>query len=185
VKDILVNPANWTNILALISIVIAVLAALFTFFQWRVARKSYKLQRAAFNDSKISISLQNIDECFIHNDKNADDLHYFFYLNIVNLSDRPTSINLVKLILHLDNGKEYYITASENNKLYPDNKRLILPANISPRSSIVGWTAFSINKKIYNELQIESHTILVSDIHKLIAKQEIIYIHEEVIGYDI
>ncbi|MDU7251949.1 MAG: hypothetical protein E6274_06405 [Clostridium sp.] len=172
------------DIIASIGAVISLFSAIFAFAQARSAKKSYKLQKEIFEAGKVNYKLQEIENSFLVNSKNDDKIYYFFKIVLANLSDRSTSINKVSLEILHDSNVSFIIDCIDSVTIYSDLPRLTFPNNIDPHNSNSGWIVFKIERKIYDTININTHFIVVEDIHGIIVKKEEIYVREEFIGYD-
>ena len=172
------------DIVAIISAAIASFSAIFAFVQARLAKKSYKLQKEIFEAGKVNFEIQGIEDSFMFNEKGENKIYYFLKIVLANLSDRPTAINKISLELLHDNNLSFIIKIQDNILIHPDLPRLTIPNNLSPHNSNSGWIVFKVERKIHDAMNINTHFILVEDIHDVTVKKEEISIREEVVGYE-
>ncbi|MDO0822531.1 hypothetical protein [Desulfosporosinus nitroreducens] len=178
------NASTNLDIIAVISATIALLSALFTSVLAWFANKTYKLQKDMFDAGKVNFVIEEIENSFMYNAKTEDKMFYFFKIVLSNLSDRATAINEICLELSYNINSTLIINCQDNTIIQPDLSRLAIPNNMNPHSSISGWVVFEVEKKVYNAIDINTHYISVQDIHGMNAKQEVIYVREEVVRYD-
>ncbi|MEK4663018.1 hypothetical protein MHH93_14030 [Priestia sp. FSL H7-0729] len=178
-KDIIDN-------LALISGVVAALSALFAFSQARSAKKSLKLQSKLYEARKPNFAISDVTNSFLYNENGAEKVYYFFQIALSNLSDNPNSISNIqfKIVNNIDD-VGFVTSLSDNTVTHPELSRIKSPINIAPHSTISGWLIFEINKEVHNQLNIDSHFVVITDIHNFIVEKEEISVREEIVGYDI
>lgn len=179
------NNGQQLDIIAIISAAIATFSAFFAFWQARIAKKALKLQSAMYEDGKVNFLIRDIENSFLYNKKEENSVYYFFKIVLSNLSDKSTSISKLQLSLSHNNTDALIVSCTNNLSIYPDLFRLDVPINIQPHSSNSGWVTFEINKDTFKGLIIDTHFIIVTDIHDVIVKREEISVREEVIGYDL
>ena len=167
--------------LSIISALIALVSAYFSYNQAQMAKKTYKMQ---IETGKSNLIIKEIKNCFVHNERRSDNVFYFFQIQLSNLSDKATSVNKIQLKL-INSKYPVIINKCDDIAIRPMLNRILMPANISPNNSITGWAAFEVQKELYKEIDIDSHYILVHDIHGNVIEKEEIYVREEFIDYDI
>lgn len=171
------------DIVAIISAIIALLSAGFAFWQARIAKKAFKLQKAMYEEGKVNFTIQDIENSFLYDKNGEDKVYYFFKIILSNLSDKPTSISKIQLSLSQNNTDALIVACTTNIIIQPDLFRLSIPSNIEPHSSNSGWIVFEISKQVYRPLDIDTHYIIATDIHGVTVRREEIYIREEVVDY--
>ncbi|MFT8348560.1 hypothetical protein [Clostridium saccharoperbutylacetonicum] len=172
------------DVVAIISATIALFSAIFAFWQAMMAKKSYKLQKRMYEEGKVKFELQWIENSFLYNSKSENKIYYFFKIILANLSDKPTAITKISLKLLHDNNLSFIVSCKNSTNIQPDLSRLIIPNNIAPHNSNLGWIVFEIERKIYETININTHIILAEDIHGITAEKEEIYVREKIVGYD-
>lgn len=173
------------DIIAFIACIISVICAVFTFWQVRIAKKEYALQKKIYLDGLSKLEL-NIRKCFIYNDKNEDNIYLFFGLIISNLSDKQTSIKKCVLSLSCEDNIIYKPSLCETPlPLYNELDYLSIPINMEAHSSCGGWTIFKLSRDVYQKIDINMFTICVEDIHGAKVVDSTILIGEEISNYEI
>lgn len=173
------------EIVTIISAIIALSSAIFAYWQARLANKALKLQKAVYEDGKVKFDIQDIENSFLYDKNGEDKVYYFFKIILSNLSDKPTSISKLQLSLTQNNKDPFIVTCIANTSIQPDLFRMSVPANIKPHSSNSGWIVFEICRQVYRNLDIDTHYIIVTDIHGVTVKREEIYVREEIVDYAI
>lgn len=174
---------NFANYVAIISAAIAVLSAIFSFVQARSAKNSYRLQKKIYSDGEPKFSIQDISDSLLYNQKNLDEVYYFFKIILPNLSDKATSIIESKLELKHKKGK-LIVKYNEDCEIRNQLERLTIPIDIPPHSSRIGWLVFSVSREIYDQLEIDTHYLFLKDLHGVEVKKEKIYVMEEYINHE-
>lgn len=177
------NSNESLDIVAIISAIIALLSAIFAFWQARIAKKTFKLQKAMYEEGKVNFAIQDIENCFLYDKNGEDKVYYFFKIVFSNLSDKPTSISKIQLSLSQNNTDALIVTCTTNLLIQPDLLRLSIPNNIEPHSSNSGWIIFEISRQVYRTIDIDTHYIIATDIHGVTVRREEISVREEVVDY--
>lgn len=177
------NGNETLDFVAVISAIIALLSAGFAFWQAKIAKKTYKLQKAMYEEGKVNFAIQDIESSFLYDRNGEDNVYYFFKVILSNLSDKPTSISKIQLLLSQNNTDVLVISCTTNLLVQPDLLRLSIPNNIEPHSSNSGWIVFEINRQVYKPIDIDTHYIIATDIHGVTVRREEISVREEVIDY--
>lgn len=168
--------------ISLVACIVSVVAATFSYISYLLARKEYKLQLKLYSEGLPNFNFKIIESC-IKDDKENEKIQYWFNLLITNMSDKQTSILEYVLKLECLEGITFrpeYATVKN-----ADVVCLELPQNIEAHSSIKGWCVFEVPRNTFKELNIESYTITLKDIHDKTDCQTPIYIKEELINYGI
>lgn len=172
------------NRISLISVLISVFCAVFSFLQARSANDSYKLQQKVYNDGKVNFDFR-ILENFLVDNKESSNIYYFFGIQIFNISDKPTSIKNYELQLVCSDlvfKPKLFLDKLES---YDALKQLPLSQDINAHSSVAGWCIFVLPKENHLKLDINSHVLVIEDIHNEKARQTSVLVREEVINYEI
>lgn len=162
----------------IISAAISFLSAVFAFIQAKAAQKSYRMQQKVYEDGKAKFIINCISSSYSCIDSEYKNVCYFFEISITNLSDKSTSIKSAQLEL-VTNDISFIVNHADNAIVKEGNKILKIPLNIQPHTAISGWLAFKVPKDIYNKLNINTHYIILEDIHNLIRRKEEIYVMKE------
>ena len=168
--------------ISLAACVVSVIAAILSFISYLLARKEHKLQLKLYADGLPNFRFKVIESC-IKDNKECDKIQYWFNLLVTNMSDKQTSISeyILKLeCLQKITFKPEYVTLKN-----VDVVCLELPQNIDAHSSIKGWCVFELPRDTFKELDIETCTVTLKDIHGKTDCQTPIYIKEELINYGI
>ena len=83
-----------------LSIIGAIISLFSAFFVWRqgsIAKKSLKMEAAIFKDRNPHFTFDSIIDCYAINNKGEDNVHLRFLILLTNRSDRPMSINRIRL----------------------------------------------------------------------------------------
>ncbi|WP_075366852.1 hypothetical protein [Desulfosporosinus metallidurans] len=177
------DSSQLTNIIAIVSAAIALIAVIIYGIQARFARKSYVLQKAIYETGSANLIVKEIYDSFLYNEYGLDRIYFFLKITVLNLSDKANSLTNAQLqIVYNDN--RYIMQYSNDISIYPELARLEIPVNISSHNSHSGWIVFELPKKTYDSIDIDTHYIVVNDIHGSVAKKEEIYIREEIVGYE-
>lgn len=162
--------------ISIVSAVIAVISALFALRQCQLAKRTYKLQKEEYEAGKVNYKIQDIKEAFLYENRDNEKVYYFFRIDLVNLSDKGTSIKKVKLRLIDDEGEELIVNYSEDMLIKSELKRLSIPLNIEGQSSLSGWVMFEVKQSILKTFKVSTHIVRVEDIHDIHSEVEQILI---------
>lgn len=183
-KDIIISMEIGDKI-AFIACIISIICAVTTFLQLKWARKDYLLQKKIYSDgiSKIDLS---ISDNFIYDDKYKDNVYFFFGIFISNLSDKQISIKKYTLSLLCEDNIIYKPDLSnEDIDYYNSIERLHIAQNIDAHNSIAGWCMFSLSRKIYNKINIDTYVLAVEDIHNTKSQSYSVLLREDLLNYEI
>lgn len=172
---------DWISV---ISCLIAIASAIFTFCQARVSKKTYKLQMKIYTESLAHLNLEIFNN-FIYDDKQNSYIYFFFGVNISNLSDKPTSIKKYTLSLLCDNLIYKPDLSNTSLEIYSDLTRLNIAQNINPHNSVSGWCVFELLRENYQKINVNTYLLTIEDIHGQQAKKESILLREELVNYEI
>lgn len=181
----ILNSMEPGDYISAISCIISIIAAILSFISYRLSKKEYNLQVKLYSDGLANFNFNVIDAC-IKDNKDYDKIQYWFHLLITNLSDKQTSIVEYSLRLECLSNVVY-----KPEYILPDNMKnsditpLEMPQNIEAHSSLKGWCVFELPRSTFEELDIESCSITLKDMHKSTDSQTPIYIKEELVNYDI
>lgn len=168
-----------------IACIVSIVAAILSFVSYLLSRKQYKLQLKMYSEGLSNFNFKIIDSC-VKDDKEYDNIQYWFNLLITNISDKQTSI--VEYILKLEClGDIVYIPERVDLKKEKnvDVISLGMPQNIEAHSSVGGWCVFELPRSTFKELSIEECRVVLKDIHDKTNYQTAIYIKEELINYEV
>lgn len=183
--DEILNSMDVGDYISAIACIISIIAAFLSFISYRLSKKEYNLQHKLYSDGLANFNFNIIDAC-IKDNKEYDKIQYWFHLLITNLSDKQTSIVEYSLRLECLSNVVY-----KPEYILPDNIKisditfLEMPQNIETHSSLKGWCVFELPRSTFMELDIESCSITIKDIHSKTDSQTAINIKEEIINYDI
>lgn len=166
------------NKIETISAAIAVFSAIFAWSQARSAKKSYKMQQKVYEDGKAKFNIDYISSSYSYNDNKHKNIYYYFEVSVTNLSDKSTSIKKAQLEL-VSNDGVFKVNHNDNLKIKRNHEILKIPFIIQPHTAISGWLVFEVPTYIHNELDIDTHYLILEDIHNLIRRKEEIYVMEE------
>lgn len=173
------------DIIACVACFISIICTIITFFQLRIAKKEYKLQKKIYTDGIPKLEL-SISDNFIYDDMNRDNIYFFFGIFVSNLSDKQTSIKKVILSLMCEDDLIYKPQLTrETLDLYKDLNIINNAQNIEAHSSIAGWCVFSLPRDVYKKINIDTYFITIEDIHNVIVKGYSVLLREELINYEI
>ena len=177
----------WNKILnyclANIDTIIATGSAIFAFFQAREAKKSLKMQQKIYNDGMANFEFEDILNSFVYSDENCENIYYFFKINVKNLSDKNTSIHKIKLKI-IGRNNIFIVECEENLQIENKLERMKVPCNIQSHSAVSGWVVFGVPRSVYKEINIDTHYIILEDIHGLLKKKEEISVFERRVEYE-
>lgn len=183
--DELATTINAGDIIALFSCIISIICALFAFFQVRIAKNDYALQKRIYLDgtSKLELAIRN---SFIFDDKKENDVYLFFGIIISNLSDKQTSIKKYVLSLLCEDNIIYKPDLCYKDlELYQDLNYLDIATNIESHNSISGWVRFILPREVYDKINIDMFMINIEDIHGTKISDSTFLVREELNNYEI
>lgn len=165
------------NTISVISAVVAFFSMIFSWKQAHIARKSLNMETAFFNDRKPNFTFDSIVDGYCINDKNEKDVHLRFLILLTNRSDRPMTINQIRLKLRGES-LELIVRPSLTDS------RLNSGDNIEGNHSMRNWVQFDLPRQQYLNLGILDYTIVVQDGHGNLQKKSAIFLREEVRNYE-
>lgn len=181
----ILNSMEPGDYISLVACIISIVAAGLSFISYRLSKREYALQVKIYSDGLANFNFKVIDSCLKDNN-DCDKIQYWFHLVVTNLSDKQTSIIEYSLKLEcltkIVYKPEYILPSNIKNS---DITLLEMPQNIEPHSSLKGWCVFELPRSNFKELEIETYSIVLKDIHQKTCSQNPIYIKEELINYDI
>lgn len=163
-----------------VSVISAVVAFLSMIISWRqahISKKSLKMESEIFNDRKPNFTFDSIVDCYCINDKKDDNVHLRFLILLTNRSDRPMTINQIRLRIRGESLELIVRPTLAGDSLNSGD-------NIEGNHSMRSWVQFNLPRQQYLELDILDYTIEVQDAHGNLQKNTAIFLREEVRNYE-
>ena len=163
-----------------VSVIAAVIAFLSMIISWRQARiskKSLKMESAIFNDRKPNSTFDSIVDCYCINDERDNNVHLRFLILLTNRSDRPMTINQIRLRIRGESLELIVRPILADDFLNSGD-------NIEGNHSMRNWVQFDLPRHQYLDLGILDYTIELQDAHGNLQKNTAIFLREEVRNYE-
>ena len=165
------------DIISVIGAVVAFLSMIISCRQAHIAKKSLKMETVIFNDRKPNFTFDAIVDCYCINDKNEDDVHLRFLILLTNRSDRPMTINQIRLRVRGESLELIVRPTLADSSLNSGD-------NIEGNHSMRNWVQFDLPRQQYLNLGILDYTVEVQDAHGNPQKSSAIFLREEVYNYE-
>ena len=165
------------DVISIIGAVVAFLSMIISWRQAHIAKKSLKMEAAIFNDRKPNFTFDSIVDSYCINDKNEDDVHLRFLILLTNRSDRPMTINQIRLRVRGESLELIVRPTLADSSLNGGD-------NIEGNHSMRNWVQFDLPRQQYLNLGILDYTIEVQDAHGNLHKNSAIFLREEVRNYE-
>jgi hypothetical protein len=162
--------STWTD---LANVGAAWSALLISLLSLRLSIKAQNLAEQNEQRRKPTLKLYIFD-CFFMRDPGATRQIYAFDLSISNPSDIDNSIAKIELSVLYRTRSGASVTVripaafahSEQLALAPENT-LCVPSRIDAHQTIKGWSAFNLDDVIFENVLIESFSLIITDSHDL------------------
>ena len=153
-----INITITAGIVAVIGAVISFICMIISWSQASNSRKNLKIQTELFEARKPNFRIKDVLESYATTEPENADIHIRMCPLIVNLSDRPLTIERIRLRI---------VGEAQTVILLPvkEDKCIIDGFNIPANNASAEWIRFDINKKLYHDLRIMKFVLSIEDVY--------------------
>ena len=146
------------DIVSIVSAGISFLAMVITLSSAVISKRNLKLQQKIYDEGKPNYKISSIVESYAIYDDKQNIVRLMFYPLITNMSSKPMTIE--KIRLHLIGETETMVLTPLISDTYIHDGH-----NIPANSSDTRWLCFEVDQKLYKNLKIIKHKLVVEDVY--------------------
>ncbi|RFS18344.1 hypothetical protein [Emticicia sp. C21] len=180
--DIIIDFSSKVSIWNLITLLVAIIAALSAFRSSIMAGRSATIARQTYNDRQANFNLYLIDSYLLKLDKENKQHFFLFNMTIINSSDSKSSFRAELEIECIKNNEETIkVIIPHGENLLVSNEKFPTFSNdirIEERARLSKWLIFKQPLVISNEYRIASYLVKVIDVFNNEETIEVLILRE-------
>lgn len=161
------------SVVAIIGAIISFISMLISLKQAHTSKKNLNLQEKIYNESRPNFRIADILDSYSISNRADDTTKMMFYPLITNLSDKPMTIEKIRLKVVGENDEITLTPVIEDSYMYDGY-------NISANNSMSQWVCFEIKNNIQKTLKIIKYILIIEDAYKNADTKTVIWLKEVV-----